>query len=93
MPIEGSLREFAVHDIFQLMYLSKKTGELVIVREPSRIRASVVLDGGAVVKAQLDGSSVHLGHLLLNAGKITETDLGRAEALRAGDRRGERAHP
>lgn len=82
MPIEGSLREFAVHDIFQLMYLSKKTGELVIVREPSRVRASVVLDGGAVVRAQLDGSSVHLGHLLLNAGKITEADLGRAEALR-----------
>ncbi len=82
MPIEGSLREFAVHDVFQLMYLSKKTGELVIVREPSRVRASVVLDGGAVVKAQLAGSSVHLGHLLLNAGKITEADLGRAEALR-----------
>jgi hypothetical protein len=35
MPIEGSLREFALTDIFQLLHLSRKTGELRIVREPT----------------------------------------------------------
>ncbi len=79
MAIEGSLREFAVEDIFQLMHLSRKTGELVIVREPSRVRGSVLFDAGAVVRAVVDGPSPHLGHLLLNAGKITEADLARAE--------------
>ncbi len=81
MAIEGSLREFAVQDIFQLMYLSRKTGELVIIREPHRERGSVVFDSGAVVRADVEGQASQLGHLLLNAGKITEADLVRAEAI------------
>ncbi len=85
MPIEGSLREFAVEDIFQLMHLSRKTGELVIVREPSRERGSVLFDKGAVVRAEVDGPSPHLGHLLLNAGKITQADFARAEVVHQED--------
>ena len=81
MPIEGSLREFAVQDIFQLMHLSRKTGELVIVREPSRQAGSVIFDSGAVVRADLGGNVPNLGHLLLNAGKITQADLDRAERV------------
>ncbi len=81
MPIEGSLREFGVHDIFQLLHLSRKTGELVIVREPARERGAVVFDSGAVVRAEVDSTGAHLGNLLLNAGKITAADLERAEGV------------
>ncbi|NIR46108.1 MAG: DUF4388 domain-containing protein [Gemmatimonadetes bacterium] len=81
MPIEGSLREFALHDIFQLLHLSRKTGELEIRREPSGARGVVVFNGGAVVGAEVDEETPRLGYMLLNAGKITEADLHRADQL------------
>lgn len=81
MPIEGSLREFALPDIFQLVHLSRKSGELRIVREPSGTRGVVLFDSGAVVKAGVDESTPRLGYMLLNAGKITEADLHRADQL------------
>jgi tetratricopeptide (TPR) repeat protein len=85
MPIEGSLREFALHDIFQLLHLSRKTGELDIVREPSGARGLVVFNGGAVVGAEVVEASPRLGYMLLNAGKITEADLHQADQLRTQD--------
>jgi len=83
MPIEGSLRDFALHDIFQLLHLSRKTGELKVVREPAGTRAEVVFDVGAVVDAEVDEATPRLGYMLLNAGKITESDLRRATELHA----------
>jgi hypothetical protein len=83
MPIEGSLRDFGLHDIFQLLYLSRKTGELRVVREPSGLRGGVIFSGGAVVSAEVDEPAPRLGYMLLNAGKITEGDLHRADQLRA----------
>jgi tetratricopeptide (TPR) repeat protein len=85
MPIEGSLREFALHDIFQLLHLSRKSGELRIVREPSGTRGVVMFNGGAVVGAGLDETSPRLGYALLNAGKITEADLHKADQLHSQD--------
>lgn len=81
MPIEGSLREFALHDIFQLLHMSRKTGELEIRREPSGTRGVVVFNGGAVVGAEVDEATPRLGYMLLNAGKITEADLHHADQL------------
>lgn len=78
MPIEGSLREFALHDIFQLLHLSRKTGELNVVREPAGTRGVVLFSVGAVVDAGVEESTPRLGYMLLNAGKITEADLRRA---------------
>jgi hypothetical protein len=86
MPIEGSLREFALTDIFQLLHLSRKTGELRIVREPSGSNAVVIFNGGAVVGANVDEATPRLGYMLLNAGKITEADLHRADQLHSEDR-------
>ncbi|UCC74756.1 MAG: DUF4388 domain-containing protein [Gemmatimonadota bacterium] len=85
MPIEGSLREFALTDIFQLLHLSRKTGELKILREPSGTRGLVIFNRGAVVGASLDEASPRLGYMLLNAGKITEADLHRADQLYSED--------
>ncbi len=85
MPIEGSLREFALTDIFQLLHLSRKTGELRVLREPAGTKGVVVFNRGAVVGASLDEASPRLGYMLLNAGKITETDLHRADQLHSED--------
>ncbi len=83
MPIEGSLREFALHDIFQLLHLSRKTGELKVVAEPAGLGGKIVFQSGAVVDADLDEAKPRLGYMLLNAGKITEADLHRADQLHA----------
>lgn len=85
MPIEGSLREFALTDIFQLLHLSRKTGELRIVREPSGSIGLVIFNRGTVVGTVLDEASPRLGYMLLNAGKITEADLHRADRLHSED--------
>ncbi len=83
MPIEGSLREFALHDILQLLHLARKTGELKVVSEPAGLRGAVVFQTGAVVDADLDEAAPRLGYMLLNAGKITEADLHRADQIHA----------
>lgn len=85
MPIEGSLRDFTLHDVLQLLHLSGRTGEVIVLKELSGERGSVIFDGGAVVCAGVSGEAPRLGHLLLNAGKITEADLRRAEEMRAAD--------
>jgi len=85
MPIEGSLREFELGDIFQLLHLARKTGELRIIREPTGLRGAIVFSGGAVVGADVDEGAPRLGYMLYNAGKITEADLRRAGELYAED--------
>ncbi|MGD8869669.1 MAG: DUF4388 domain-containing protein [Gemmatimonadales bacterium] len=85
MPIEGSLREFELGDIFQLLHLARKTGELRVIREPTGLRGAVLFSGGAVVGADLDETAPRLGYMLYNAGKITETDLQRAIRLHDDD--------
>ena len=85
MPIEGSLREFTLQDILQLLHLSRKTGELKVLREPSGLRGAVVFSAGAVVDADVDESTPRLGYMLLNAGKITEADLHRADEIHSSD--------
>lgn len=85
MPIEGSLREFELGDIFQLLHLARKTGELRVLREPTGLRGTVLFSGGAVVGADVDEAAPRLGYMLYNAGKITETDLQRAAQLHGDD--------
>lgn len=85
MPIEGSLREIALQDIFQLVHLSRKTGDLVVVSEPSKQRGTLIFDGGAVVGCSVEGVTLDLGHLLLNSGAITQAELDHASELRRSD--------
>ena len=40
MPIEGPLRELGIHDVFQLLDLSRKTGILTAKRKPSGTAAA-----------------------------------------------------
>lgn len=88
MAIEGPLRELGIHDVFQLLDLSRKTGELRITSELRHNEGKVYFDAGAVVYAEIKSNPHPLGKLLVKAGKIDEADLTRAREIQVrGDRR------
>ena len=80
MPIEGPLREFGIHDVFQLLDLSRKTGALSVVSALRDNQGTVFFEGGAVIFASIRSNPHRLGDMLVRAGKISEADLDRARA-------------
>src|SRR5919106_916355 len=89
MPIEGPLRELGIHDVFQLLDLSRKTGVLRVTSELRHNVGTVYFENGAVVFAEIRSNPHPLGALLLRTGRIAEADLERARDMqtRQGDRR------
>src|SRR5256885_15622606 len=89
MPIEGPLRELGIHDVFQLLDLSRKTGVLRVTSELRHNTATISFEGGAIIFAEIRSNPHPLGALLLRTGKITEADLERARDMqqRQGDGR------
>ena len=88
MPIEGPLKELDIHDVFQLLDLGRKTGELRITSDLRQNAGRVWFERGAVVAAAIQTNPHPLGGVLLRAGKILEADLARARAMQSGgDRR------
>ena len=53
MPIEGPLRELGIHDVFQLLDLSRKTGVLRVLSELRDDEGRVYFDNGCVVQASI----------------------------------------
>src|SRR5437870_1388321 len=53
MPIEGPLRELGIHDVFQLLDLSRKTGMLRVTSELRDDEGVVYFDRGHVVQAAI----------------------------------------
>ena len=89
MAIEGPLRELGIHDVFQLLDLSRKTGRLTVTSVLRDNQGTVYFDRGAVIHAAIRSNPHRLGELLLRAGKITEGDLTRIreQQRREGDKR------
>src|SRR5437667_160100 len=89
MAIEGPLRELGIHDVFQLLDLSRKTGALRVTSELRHNEGTIYFDNGVVVSAEIRSNPHPLGALLLRTGKITEADLERARDMqqRQGDGR------
>jgi hypothetical protein len=86
MAIEGPLKELGIHDVFQLLDLTRKTGVLRISSDLRQNAGMVYFERGAVVGAVIESNPHRLGGLLLRAGKLSEGDLARAESLQlAGD--------
>ncbi len=83
MAIEGPLRELGIHDVFQLLDLSRKTGVLRVTSELRHNAGTVYFDDGAVMYAEIRSNPHPLGGLLLRSGKITESDLERARDMQA----------
>ena len=53
MAIEGPLRELGIHDVFQLLDLSRKTGTLRVVSELRDNEGMVVFDRGKIIHAEV----------------------------------------
>jgi hypothetical protein len=80
MPIEGPLRELDIHDVFQLLDLSRKTGVLRVVSELRDDEGVVYFNNGRVVQATARRGTVPIEASLLQSGRITQEDLARARA-------------
>ena len=88
MAIEGPLKELSIHDVFQLLDLSRKTGTLRVISDLRQNAGTVYFEEGVVVGAEIRSNPHPLGRLLVRAGRVGEQDLMRARALQAaGDRR------
>ena len=83
MAIEGPLRELGIHDVFQLLDLSRKTGALRVTSGPRDNEGTVFFDKGRVTHAMIRSNPHPLGTLLQKAGKISEADLQRARDMQS----------
>ncbi len=81
MAIEGPLKELGIHDVFQLLDLSRKTGVLRVNSDLRNNVGRVWFDSGAVMYAELRTNPHPLGEMLVRAGKIAEADLNRARDM------------
>lgn len=78
MPLQGSLKDFSLADIFQLIGLQKKTGILVLRSDLDEIK--ILFDRGMIVHAdsRLKKIEDRIGQLLVRSGKISQELLKRA---------------
>ena len=83
MAIEGPLRELGIHDVFQLLDLSRKTGALRVTSGLRDNEGTVYFDKGRVTHAIIRSNPHPLGTLLQKAGKISEGDLQRARDMQS----------
>lgn len=81
MAIQGPLRELAVHDVFQLLDLGRKTGRLKVSSELRQNEGTIWFERGAVVAAGIRSNPKRLGAMLQEAGCLRAEDLDHAVAL------------
>ena len=90
MAIEGPLRELGIHDVFQLLDLSRKTGALRVTSGPRDNDGTVYFKSGRVIHASIRSNPHPLGTMLIRAGKINDGDLERARSMQNGNGNGRR---
>ncbi len=83
MAIEGPLRELGVHDVFQLLDLSRKTGTLAVTSDLRANEGTVQFAKGRVVAATIKSNPHRIGELLLRAGKVSEAQIQKARGTQA----------
>lgn len=81
MAIEGPLRELGIHDVFQLLDLSRKTGRLRVTSSLRDNEGTVYFRDGRVIAATIRSNPHRIGQLLLRSGKVTEAELEQARAI------------
>ena len=91
MALEGSLRDFGLADILQLIYFQKKTGVLSLSGEKDRVRL-LFCDGNVVsAESRKRVEESRLGKILVKKGLIKEEELraGLEEQKATGGRLGD----
>jgi hypothetical protein len=88
MAIEGPLRELGIHDVFQLLDLSRKTGTLVVTSALRDNEGVVLFEKGKVISGAIRSNPHRIGDLLVRSGRLTDADLARVRDVQAsGDKR------
>lgn len=78
MALEGTLRDFSLADIFQLIGLQRKTGVLTLRSKDDTVTVTF-LDGKVVGADSLSHRLENrLGHVLMKSGLLTQDQLSRA---------------
>jgi tetratricopeptide (TPR) repeat protein len=80
MAIEGVLREIAVADLLQLIYLSRKSGVLAVSGSEGAAPTELYFDRGVLVGSRSGQDAPRLGELLVAAGGATDGQVRRALA-------------
>ena len=78
MAIEGPLRELGIHDVFQLLDLSRKTGTISVTSELRDNSGRVLFKNGRVVGANIRSNPHRIGDLLVKKGRASDADINRA---------------
>lgn len=90
MALEGSIKEFGLADIFQLIGLQKKSGILTI--HQNEVLATITFYKGQIVYAVSSKreETEKVGRLLITAGKLTEKEIEKALSIqeKTGDKIG-----
>jgi hypothetical protein len=80
MALQGTLKDFSLADIFQLIGIQKKTGVLTLKSDPETVTVSFV-DGNVVgADSTVRRLEDRLGTVLVKSGRLSESQL--QEALR-----------
>jgi len=88
MAIEGPLRELSIHDVFQLLDLSRKTGVLRVESDLRNNAGTIYFREGSIVYAEIRSNPHLLGELLVRTGRVSRAELEEARELqrRQGDK-------
>lgn len=88
MPLKGSLRDFSLPDLFQLIHFGKKNGTLNITNGDAK--GYVCFRNGNVFFATHNWKRSPLGERLIGAGMVTEGQIDEALDLQKTTRKGQR---
>jgi len=88
MALKGSLKDFSLPDLFQLLNISKKSGTLNLVR--GNARGYVCFRNGEVFFATTNWKRKPLGVKLMQAGIVTKAQVDEALELQRTTARGQR---
>jgi hypothetical protein len=80
MAIEGRLRELGIHDVFQLLDLSGKTGVLRVTSDLRDDEGVLYFARGCVTQATIRSKSMPVELVLRQAGRISDDDLALARS-------------
>ena len=77
MALEGTIRDFGLPDIFQLIGLQRKTGLLTLTNEKDEESVTVTFENGMVVMADSSSKRLEdrLGNVLVKQGKLPKERL------------------
>ncbi|MCG6924600.1 MAG: DUF4388 domain-containing protein [Acidobacteria bacterium] len=80
MALEGTIKDFGLPDIFQLIGLQRKTGNLTLTNEKSDETVTVTFENGMVVMADSSARRLEdrLGNVLVKQGKLSRMRLEEA---------------